>query len=87
MRKIIGLDRFYVESYVSKTTGTVEPRVTVSKRLVGDKLIITYASSLSAVQEEVVKVEYFVDKKISLIGVIDELGGVGGDIKFRFEFK
>jgi len=89
MRNIIGLDRFYIDTYISKKTGTVVPRVTVSKRIVGDKLIITYASPIvdSAAEEQAIKLEYFVKRNLSLIGTWDEYGGMGGDIKYRFEFK
>jgi translocation and assembly module TamB len=87
LRTITGLDRFQVESSYSTTTGTVSPKVTVSKRLIGDKLFVTYSNVLSAELEQVLKVEYLLDKNISLIGIRDEIGSVGGDIKFRFEFK
>jgi len=87
LRTITGLDRFQVDSSYSATTGTVSPRVTVSKRLIGDKLFVTYSNVLSSELAQVLKVEYLLDKNISLIGIRDEIGSVGGDIKFRFEFK
>lgn len=87
LRTITGLDRFQIDPYVSKSTGTVEPRVTVSKRLLGDKIFVTYTSSAGSVEEQILKVEYFAGKNISLIGVRDERGILGGDIRFRFEFK
>jgi len=89
VRNIIGLDRFYIDTYISKTTSTVVPRVTVSKRIIGDKLIITYATPFitSHVEEQTLKIEHFVNKDFSLIGTWDEYGGLGGDIKYRFEFK
>jgi translocation and assembly module TamB len=86
---IIGLDRFYIDTYISKTTSTVVPRVTVSKRIVGDKLIITYSTPFITpeVEEQNIKLEHFVNRDFSLIGTWDEYGGFGGDIKYRFEFK
>ena len=87
MRTIAGLDRFQVEPYVSSTTGTVGPRVTVSKRLIGEKLFVTYANLLGATEEQVIKIEYFLGKRVSLVGVRDEKGSLGGDVRFRFEFK
>lgn len=87
VKNIIGLDRFYVDSYVSKTTSEVVPRVTVSKRIVGDKLLITYSAPLVTVEEQMFKLEHFVDRNISIIGIWDEYGGIGGDIKFRYEFE
>jgi autotransporter translocation and assembly factor TamB len=89
VRNIIGLDRFYIDTYISKTTSTVVPRVTVSKRIVGDKLIITYSTPFITpeVQEQNIKLEHFVNRDFSLIGTWDEYGGFGGDIKYRLEFK
>ena len=87
MKTITGLDRFQIDPYVSKTTGTIEPRVTVSKRLLGDKVFVTYASPVGSSEEQIVRLEYFVSRKMSLIGVRDERGIVGGDVRFRFQFK
>lgn len=87
VRSITGLDRLEVDPYVSKTTGTVSPRVTVSKRLIGDRLFVTYTSAVGSTENNVLKLEYFLGKNFSLIGVRDEKGSVGGDVKFRFEFK
>jgi translocation and assembly module TamB len=87
LRSITGLDRFQVEPSVSPTTGTVSPKVTVSKRLIGDRLFVTYSNLVGTAEEQVMKLEYLLDKNISLIGIRDERGSLGGDMKFRFEFK
>jgi len=87
LRTITGLDRFQVEPSYSQTSGTVTPKVTVSKRLIGEKLFVTYTNILGTSEEQVIKLEYLLDKNISLIGVRDERGSLGGDVKFRFEFK
>lgn len=87
VRSLTGLDRVEVDPYVSKTTGTVSPRITVSKRLLGDRLFVTYSSAAGTADSNVLKLEYLLNRNISLIGVRDEKGGIGGDIKFRFEFR
>lgn len=87
VRDITGLDRIQVDPYVSKATGSVVPRITVSKKLLGEKLYVTYSSSVSATDEQILRLEYFIDNNFSLLGVRDERGSVGGDIKFRFRFK
>lgn len=87
VRSLTGLDRLEVDPYVSKTTGTISPRITVSKRLLGDRLFVTYSSAVGTAENNVLKLEYILNKNVSLIGVRDEKGGIGGDIKFRFEFK
>lgn len=89
LKMITGLDRIQVGSSVSKTSGTVEPRVTVSKRLLSDKVYVTYSNVLGSTTagEQIFRIEYLLDKNISLIGTSDERGILGGDIKCRFEFK
>lgn len=87
VRSLTGLDRVQVDPYVSKSTGTVGPRVTASKRLMGDRLYVTYISSIGSSEEQVLRLEYILGKNVSLLGIRDERGSLGTDIKFRFEFK
>ncbi len=87
LRNITGFDRIQVEPYVSESTGTIGPRVTVSKKLLTDKVYVTYTTSLGNTPEQSLKVEFFVSDSISLVGERDELGTLGADIKFRLEFK
>jgi len=88
LKTITGFDRVQVDPYVSKTTGTIAPRVTVAKRLLGDKLYVTYSTGVGgATEEQVLQLEYNVTKDTSLVGRRDERGGMGADVKFRFEFK
>jgi hypothetical protein len=87
LRTITGLDRMQIDPHVSKKTGTVEPGVTFSKRLLGDKVFVTYTTAVRSSEEQIIKLEYFLTKKISLVGLRDERGIVGGDVHFRFEFK
>jgi hypothetical protein len=87
MTTLTGLDRFQVEPYIAEDTGQIGPRVTASKRLIEDKLFVTYSSSVGYSEGDVVKLEYRLNKSVSLIGVQDELGSLGGDIIFKFDFK
>lgn len=86
IRGLTGLDVMTVEPGVSKTTGSIAPRITVGKRLMDGKMIVTYSTSTGTTAEQVIKVEYFVKKGVSLVGIRDEIGGLSGAIKFRFEF-
>jgi translocation and assembly module TamB len=86
-KDITGVDRFQIDPYVSKETGTVTPRVTVSKRLISDKLFVTYATPMGSVEEQELKLEYILAPNVSLVGGRDDEGALGGDIKFRFRFK
>jgi len=86
-RSLTGLDRFQVDPYLSKTDVAV-PRVTVGKAVVQDKLFMTYSSNVGAsTPEQVFRIEYILNKNMSLIGQRDEIGNMGADVKFRFEFR
>jgi len=87
LRNITGFDRIQVEPYVSETTGTIGPKITVSKRLLANRLYVTYTTSLGNATEQSLKVEFFLSDNISLVGERDELGTLGADIKFRVEFR
>jgi translocation and assembly module TamB len=86
IRNITGFERFMIEPHTT-ATGAVGTRVTIGKRLLEDRLFVTYSNSVGTTEESIIKLEYMLDKNISLIGSKDEIGSVGGDVKFRFEFK
>lgn len=87
MKEMTGLDRFQIDPYVSSKTGAVSPRVTASKKLAGEKLYVTYAATVGGANEQELKLEYLLGSNVSLLGGQDERGSLGGDLKFRFQFK
>ncbi|MEK7871604.1 MAG: translocation/assembly module TamB domain-containing protein, partial [Nitrospirota bacterium] len=84
---ITGVDRFQVAPYYSGVNSSSGPKFTVEKKLLDDRMSVTYASTLDPSVEELIQVEYKLGGNISLIGSRDEKGLLGGDIRFRFEFK
>ncbi|MEW6410630.1 MAG: translocation/assembly module TamB domain-containing protein [Nitrospirota bacterium] len=87
LKDIVGFDRFQIDPYVSRSVTSGSPRVTVGKRLLADKLYVTYSTNIGSAEEQLLQVEYIFSKRFSLIGIRDEQGQVGGDIKFRLEFR
>ena len=83
---IIKVDRFQVDPYYSNSTSSGGARLTVGKRLMDERLYVTYTTGLTTV-EELIKLEYLLSRNVFLVGERDELGRMSGDIKFRFEFK
>lgn len=86
-RKIAGLDRFQVDPYITRSSSAGGPRLTVGKTLINGRLYMTYSANIGTSEEQVIRVEYILGKNISLVGVRDEQGQIGGDLKFRFEFR
>jgi hypothetical protein len=84
---ITGLDRVHIAPYVSRATGEVTPRVSVSKNLVGEKMFVTFTSSLGTEAEQEIILEYLLTDNVSVLGGQDYSGSIGGDLKFRFRFK
>ncbi|MBI3610567.1 MAG: translocation/assembly module TamB domain-containing protein [Nitrospirae bacterium] len=84
---ITGIDRIQVDPYYATSKSGGGPQITVSKRLLEDKLYVTYVTTLDPSQEQLIQMEYAISKNVSLIGQRDELGRVGGDLKLHFEFR
>lgn len=85
--EIMGFERFQVDPYYYSTKTSAGPRLTVSKRFWDDSLYATYSTNLATTEEQLILLEYILNKNISLVGERDESGRLGADIKFRFEFK
>ncbi|MFQ5949165.1 MAG: hypothetical protein ACE5J1_00570 [Nitrospiria bacterium] len=62
-------------------------RLTAEKRLLEDRLIVVYSTTLDPSEEDLIRMVYEVSKNISLVGNRDDRGRIGGDIRFRFEFR
>lgn len=87
IKELTGVNRFQVDPYYSSTRATSGPRLTVEKRVLNDRLSIIYSYVIDPSEDQLIKLEYSFTRNVSLVGEKDELGRVGGEIKFRFEFK
>ncbi len=83
---ITGFDRLEVNPHTT-STGAVSPRVTVGKKLLGEKLFVTYSTSMGTTELNIIRLQYDLNRNFSIIGLRDEIGSVGADVKYRFEFK
>jgi translocation and assembly module TamB len=81
-----GFERFAIEPHTT-TEGAFVPRVTIGKRLVENKLYVIYSTAIGTTEENIIKLEYKIDKNLSLVGSRNEIGSAGVDFKYRFEFK
>ncbi len=89
VEKLTGIDHIRVEPSIdnSEANATVGTRLTAEKRLMEDRLVVIYTTTLDPSEEEVIRMVYEVSKNISLVGKRDKDGQIGGDIRFRFEFR
>lgn len=89
--QLVGFDRFQVETVQSRSTGAIEPRVTIGKDLT-DQLRALAWTSFGVESRHAVQLEYRMTRRISLLGAWESdtrsgAGAFGGDVKFRYEFR
>ncbi|HIE64451.1 MAG: translocation/assembly module TamB domain-containing protein [Nitrospira sp.] len=90
VQRVTGVDRIQVNPTVGGSNGSKTSngtRFTAEKRLLEDRLIVVYSTTLDPSEEDLIRMVYEVNKNISLVGNRDDRGQIGGDIRFRFEFR
>ncbi len=87
LERLFGITRFRVDPGLTEvgSTGSEQnaaARVTVEQQIARN-LTITYVSNVSSTQEQVIQVEYNVDRNVSIVGLRDQNGTFGIDIKIK----
>jgi translocation and assembly module TamB len=90
VERLFGITRFRVDPGLASfgTTNSnqnVGARVTVEQQVTRD-LTVTYVSNVSSSQQQVIQVEYNLNRNISIVGLRDQNGTFGVDIKFKKRF-
>ncbi|HTB91393.1 MAG TPA: translocation/assembly module TamB domain-containing protein [Candidatus Sulfotelmatobacter sp.] len=91
VERLFGITRFRVDPGLASfgTTNAnqnVGARVTVEQQVTRD-LTVTYVSNVSSSQQQVIQVEYNLNRNISVVGLRDQNGTFGVDIKFKKRFQ
>jgi len=89
--RLFGITRFRVDpglaGFGTSTSGqNLGARVTVEQQVTRD-LTVTYVSNVSSSQQQVIQVEYNLNRNISIVGLRDQNGTFGVDIKFKKRFQ
>jgi translocation and assembly module TamB len=90
MERLFGITRFRVDPGLAgfgttNSSQNVGARVTVEQQVTRD-LTVTYVSNVSSSQQQVIQVEYNLNRNISIVGLRDQNGTFGVDIKFKKRF-
>jgi len=90
VERLFGITRFRVDPGLAGVGSTgsgqnVAARVTVEQQ-VARNLTVTYVSNVSSTQQQVIQVEYNVTRNISIVGLRDQNGTFGVDIKIKKRF-
>ena len=89
LERLFGITRFRVDPGLAEVGSTgsenAAARVTVEQQIARN-LTITYVSNVSSTQQQVIQVEYNVDRNVSIVGLRDQNGTFGIDIKIKKRF-
>jgi translocation and assembly module TamB len=86
VQRIFGLESFRVDPFLAGAENDPTARVTISERLSKD-LAVTFSRNLTTNKEQIVVLEYDVNRTLSIIATRDENGTYGVDFRFRKWFR
>jgi translocation and assembly module TamB len=88
IEKLFGVSRFRVDPFLAGTGSqqNASARVTIEQQVARD-LTITYITDVTSTQQQVIQVEYNVNKNVSIVALRDQNGTFGLDVKFKKRFK
>jgi translocation and assembly module TamB len=91
LERLFGITRFRVDPGLAGvgSTGSEQnaaARVTV-EQTIARNLTITYVSNVSSTQQQVIQVEYNVNRNVSIVALRDQNGTFGIDVKIKKRFQ
>ncbi|KJU82800.1 protein containing DUF490 [Candidatus Magnetobacterium bavaricum] len=85
LKKIAGLSRIQLAPSYDEDKSTITPQMTISKKFLDGKLNLSFITT--STKGDKIKAQYMLKRNISLVGERNELGRLGADVNFRYEFK
>jgi hypothetical protein len=82
VERIFGLSTFRVDPFLAGAENDPTARVTIAQRPFKD-LQVTFSRNLSTNQEQIVLIEYDVNRNLTIVATRDEQGKYGIDFRFR----
>ncbi len=86
VQHFFGLQSFRVDPFLAGAENDPTARVTINEQVTKD-LTITFSRNLSTTEEQIVIIEYEVNRNLSIVGTRDESGQYGIDFRFRKRFR
>jgi len=91
LERLFGITRFRVDPGLAGvgSTGSEQnaaARITVEQQIARD-LTITYVSNVSSTQQQIIQVEYNVNRQVSVVALRDQNGTFGIDVKIKKRFQ
>jgi translocation and assembly module TamB len=81
-QKLFGLGRIKIDPQAGGPESNPNARLTIEQQ-VSDKVTLTYITNLSQSAQQIIQVEYNVDRNFTIIAVRDQNGVLGFDVRYR----
>lgn len=82
VQKIFGVSRIKIDPQVGGPENNANARMTVEQQI-SNKVTLTYITNLTQSAQQVIQFEYNINRNVSIVGVRDQNGIVGIDVKVR----
>jgi len=88
IERLFGISHFSVDPFLGgpTSTQTAAARVTIEQQVTRD-LTVTYITNVSSTQEQVIQIEYNINRSLSVVALRDENGTFGIDFIVKKRFK
>ncbi len=82
VQKLFGVSRIKIDPQVGGPENNANARLTIEQS-VSNKVTLTYITNLAQSAQQIIQIEYNVNRNVSVVAVRDQNGVVGFDVKIR----
>ena len=82
VQKLFGVSRIKIDPQVGTATSNPTARVTIEQQ-VSNNITLTYITDVTQAQQQVIQLEYNVNRNVSVVAVRDQYGVVAVDVRIR----
>jgi hypothetical protein len=86
VERIFGISSFRIDPFLAGTDNDPTARVTITERISKDVTVI-YSRNLTTTEDQIIVIEYDVNKNLSIVATRNEDGKYGLDLRFRKRFR
>ncbi|MCS7078521.1 MAG: translocation/assembly module TamB domain-containing protein [Chloracidobacterium sp.] len=83
--RLFGINRFQIDPLLVGRGGDPTARLTVGRRITKD-LSVTFSTNLATAEEQIILIEYRLRNNLSIIGLRDQRGNFGFDVRITKRF-
>ncbi len=86
LERLFGVSRLKIDPQLSSLEGTPQARITIEQQISRD-ITMTFVTNLARTQQQLVRLEWDINRQWSVVVVRDENGSFGTDFQYKKRFK